>query len=524
MPLLQRNLANKWEIYFCGKTTSTLTTKTLMGVANNTNQTLVYINWNTSNAGAAVVNKLQVAIRDIDGNSANYGLTTANTFLTDGNWHQYWIGRNSDVEIFCYIDNVKQDMMTTATLSNCDNFGNAGFEFPFWFGTLDYKGASDSPIDAFYLDNCMIFGRNLTIDERTAMYNTGRSISSLSGNTTAYFNAIGSHVTNYISSCTANVNDLSVEGTIEAKTNLYAGAKSYFNDDITCGNNILMSSATANIFMPNYAQIYTEDMTPGVRYAFATTRGNAPSAFKLFPNGTSARQFYRNNIGSWVELFGYLSGSIYQRAFLASWRNDIVGFYSQASNTTPQNVGFGTITGAGTVTDDIFINGANNRVGIWNTLPNTMFNVGYGSFTVCTNGFVGIGVSSPTALFQVSTATISTPSFVVSSTGIAVGIGTITPTSYLSVNGSCDFKVNSTTYSITLNSTYSSIIATNTITITLPTASDVSGREYFIVYTGTSTCTVNTTSSQLINDQLTQTLYPYDAIHIKSDGTGWWVE
>ena len=90
--------------------------------------------------------------------------------------------------------------------------------------------------------------------------------------------------------------------------------------------------------------------------------------------------------------------------------------------------------------------------------------------------------------------------------------------------GSTGFKVTATSYSVTLDNTYSTVVATNTVTITLPTTSGISGREYYIVYRGTSTCTVNTTSSELINDQLTQTLYPYDAIHIKSDGIGWWVE
>lgn len=83
-----------------------------------------------------------------------------------------------------------------------------------------------------------------------------------------------------------------------------------------------------------------------------------------------------------------------------------------------------------------------------------------------------------------------------------VGIGTATPTSTLSVNGSQEGIVTVITATTTLNATHHKIVANNgatNITITLPNALTCIGREYIISrYAGsTGTITVVGTSSQI---------------------------
>ena len=83
-----------------------------------------------------------------------------------------------------------------------------------------------------------------------------------------------------------------------------------------------------------------------------------------------------------------------------------------------------------------------------------------------------------------------------------IGIGTATPTSTLSVNGSQESIVTVITATTTLNATHHKIVANNgatNITITLPNALTCIGREYIISrYAGsTGTIKVVGTSSQI---------------------------
>lgn len=59
--------------------------------------------------------------------------------------------------------------------------------------------------------------------------------------------------------------------------------------------------------------------------------------------------------------------------------------------------------------------------------------------------------------------------------------------------------------------------------ITLPTSVGNTGREFYINNASTGNIYVNTTSSQLISNQLVQTLPPYSTMNVYADGAGYWI-
>lgn len=84
--------------------------------------------------------------------------------------------------------------------------------------------------------------------------------------------------------------------------------------------------------------------------------------------------------------------------------------------------------------------------------------------------------------------------------------------------------------SVIASSTYTVLITdrivkvtTASAVITLPTSVGNTGREYNIVNASTGKITVIGTSSQLINNQTTQTLPPSSAMTVFADGSGYWI-
>lgn len=104
------------------------------------------------------------------------------------------------------------------------------------------------------------------------------------------------------------------------------------------------------------------------------------------------------------------------------------------------------------------------------------------------------------------------------------GVGISTPNSSVEIYGSFSKRVSTTSVSITLSATQSTLNCTGTITITLPTAVNISGREYSIKNVGTGTVTLATTSSQLIDGELTQSIYTHENLVVQSDGIGWYIK
>ena len=74
----------------------------------------------------------------------------------------------------------------------------------------------------------------------------------------------------------------------------------------------------------------------------------------------------------------------------------------------------------------------------------------------------------------------------------------------------------------TLLLTDGTIYCTGTITLTLPTAADAKGKSYMIKNTSTGVITVDG-NGDTIDDETTQTLYQYDCMLIRSDGTEYWI-
>ena len=106
------------------------------------------------------------------------------------------------------------------------------------------------------------------------------------------------------------------------------------------------------------------------------------------------------------------------------------------------------------------------------------------------------------------------------------GIGTTSPTSTLSVNGSISGAYVSKTGTYTVTASDYAIEATSgTFTITLPTAIGITGRMYIITNSGSGIVTLGTTSSQtFVNVATTPTtlsLVQYTCVTIMSNGANW---
>jgi len=156
------------------------------------------------------------------------------------------------------------------------------------------------------------------------------------------------------------------------------------------------------------------------------------------------------------------------------------------------------------------------------------------------NGNVGIGTGGnvPVAKLHINNITTgnsfliedsalpdSSP-FVVDASG-NVGVGLLTPTEKLEVNGT--IKSNNTIISYTEKNTNYTIgindgiinCTGGTFTITLPTAIGVPGKKYSITNTGTGIITLATTLSQTIQGDTTQTIFNDETFDVMSTGSNW---
>ena len=107
----------------------------------------------------------------------------------------------------------------------------------------------------------------------------------------------------------------------------------------------------------------------------------------------------------------------------------------------------------------------------------------------------------------------------------SVGIGTITPTSSVQINGSfaAGYVAKTANYTLTISDRLVNCTA-NSFTITLPTAVGITGREYIIKNTGTATTiTIATTSAQTIDGLIPSTynVTTLTPLRVMSDGANW---
>tara|TARA_R100000995_G_C3484654_1_gene126463 strand:+ start:9390 stop:12782 length:3393 start_codon:yes stop_codon:yes gene_type:complete len=107
-----------------------------------------------------------------------------------------------------------------------------------------------------------------------------------------------------------------------------------------------------------------------------------------------------------------------------------------------------------------------------------------------------------------------------------VGIGTNSPTSTLSVNGSAEMKLvttSSASYTAGDEVTIYADTTSNNVTVNLPTASGIDGRIYVVKKkVQANKIIIDANSSETIDGSTTQELFDqYDWITIQSDGTSW---
>lgn len=119
--------------------------------------------------------------------------------------------------------------------------------------------------------------------------------------------------------------------------------------------------------------------------------------------------------------------------------------------------------------------------------------------------------------------------FVSDGTNDRIGIGTASPNSKLSINGSLSTAITSTSTDITLNTTHYTVLVDASGAariITLPAATGATGRIYTIKKTDNSvnTVTVDGNASETIDGALTYVLsLQWKYVTIQSNGTAWFV-
>ena len=113
--------------------------------------------------------------------------------------------------------------------------------------------------------------------------------------------------------------------------------------------------------------------------------------------------------------------------------------------------------------------------------------------------------------------------FAFNSSYAQVGIGTITPNSTLSVEGSFATKVEFVLSSTTLDETHHTVIA-NGVTLTLPDPTNIIGREYIIKAGVTGNTIVDLSGSDEIDSSGTSiTLSAFQSIKVKAVAAGDWI-
>lgn len=176
--------------------------------------------------------------------------------------------------------------------------------------------------------------------------------------------------------------------------------------------------------------------------------------------------------------------------------------------------------------NNLYFSGGNVGVGISN--PSNKLEINSG-----TNGLSGLRVTQLTAgsipfINSTKDITQNNSAFFWDATNNRLGVGTSTPNSTVSVNGSFGTKIVTIATNYNVLATDHTIIAKPTssnITITLPTAANASGRVYVVKrYSTNRTVTVKGSKSEKIdgaNNYIMST--NLNSLMIQSDGTAWYI-
>lgn len=175
-----------------------------------------------------------------------------------------------------------------------------------------------------------------------------------------------------------------------------------------------------------------------------------------------------------------------------------------------------------------FWDATNNRLGVGTATPGNRFELNSG-----TAGVSGFRISQLTAgsiPFISSTKDIAqnNASFFWDATNSRLGVGTATPNSTVSVNGSYTAKFVTVTANYTVLATDYTIIAkpsASNITITLPAAASSTGRIYIIKRVSANrTVTIKGRTSEQIDGANNYVISSnYNSLMIQSDGTAWYI-
>lgn len=231
-------------------------------------------------------------------------------------------------------------------------------------------------------------------------------------------------------------------------------------------------------------------------------------------------------LGSTNTVTSSSSGALGFQNTVNGYVNFALGRSNSASGNHSAAMGFSNTAG----NDQAFTAGMFNNVagrnaagfGVWNTAPS------FGEFTagVYALDYVAADATAVNAADRVfaignGTGTGARSNVIEAWKSGNVGIGNITPTSTLMVNGSVAAKVTTTTGSLTLTGSHYCVIYTGGTgnTFTLPAASSSVGRMYLVVNHGTD---VLTTSSYYTGNATTATTVAIGStVQLISDGTDW---
>ena len=164
-------------------------------------------------------------------------------------------------------------------------------------------------------------------------------------------------------------------------------------------------------------------------------------------------------------------------------------------------------------------------------------------FGIDASGNVGIGTVTYTALLNVDGDAIfnessaakdfriesdaNTHMFYLDGTNNEIGVNTSTPASTIDIQGSMGLKLTTITSATTLDQTHNVVLCnTGSYTVTLPAAADNTGKVYYLknIDAEGDDITIDGNSSETIDGSTTYLLDPYKhAVRIISDGSNWHV-
>lgn len=284
-----------------------------------------------------------------------------------------------------------------------------------------------------------------------------------------------------------------------------------YNNNVSANNAAALGSSNSVSGATSFATGSSNSIVSSTSFATGANNNiSGNSSFALgeqntVTSGSSGALGFQNTVN------GYVNFALGRSNTASGNHSAAMGFSNNAGNDQAFTIGmFNNVTGRNAA-----------AFGVWNTTP-SFGELVAGTYATEYTAADATAFNTADRILAIGNGTSSARSNVIEAWKNGnVGIGNITPTSTLMVNGSVAAKVNTTNGSLTLTGGHYCVIYNGGTgnTFTLPAASSCVGRMYLLVNHGTD---ILSTSSYYTGNATTSTTVAIAAsVQLISDGTDW---